>query len=186
MAIGSKIGTIWTPERAIAQIPEHGIQQSHMFLRRSPLADNKAFADVVCTLLPQTPQPDHSDAMSFVTYLGDLAYRVDSTHRIILAVIEATVVIKPKTCITALREGLKLVRPENELLERVIPIVVIDEDRSHTQYDGSSMLNPDGPKEVFEQAKRLGAIVIKVTPHTIRERVSKTLQDILKGVMPVI
>lgn len=184
MAMGSRISKVWTPERVITQVPERGVQHSHMFLRRSPLADNKAFADSVCALLPKTPQPDHSDAMSFVTYLGDLAYRIDSTNRIILAVIEATVVIKPKTCITALREGLKLVRPENDLLDRVIPIVVLDEDRAHTQYEGSSMPNPNGPQEVFEQAKRLGAITVKVTPETVRDRVSKTLQDILNGVMP--
>lgn len=182
--MASRVGTIWTPERAIAQVPERGVQHSHMFLRRSPLADNKAFADAVCTLLPKTPQPDHSDAMSFVAYLGDLAYRIDSTNRIILAVIEATVVIKPKTCITALREGLKLVRPENDLLKRVIPIVVLDEDRAHTQYEGSLVLNPNGPQEVFEQAQRLGAIAVKVTPETIRVRVTKVIQDILNGVMP--
>lgn len=177
-------GRVWTPERAVAQVPDHGVQHSRMYLRRSPYADHQGFIDAIRPLLPQTPIPGHEDAMSFVNFLGDIAYRTDACNRIILAVIEATVVIKPKTCITALKEGIRLANPENQLMERVIPVVVVDEERSHTEYDENFRKNPGGPDQVYEQAKAMGAITVKVTPQTLRLRVQKVVQDILLGIVP--
>ncbi len=175
---------IWTPERAIAQVPVHGVHHSRLYLRRSVYSDHQGFIDAVCPLLPQTPIPGHEDAMSFVNFLGDISYRTDALNRIILAIIEATVVIKPTTCITALKEGVRLANTENRLRERVIPVVVVDEERAHTQFDETFIKNPDGPKQVFEQAKAIGAIAINVTPQTLKVRVRKAVEDILNGTVP--
>lgn len=179
-----KNNRIWTPEKVVIHVPETGIQHSRMYLRRSPYADHQPYINAVTPLLPQTPIPGHEDAMSFVNFLGDIAIRTDTQNRIILALIEATTVIKPQTCISALRDGIRMANPENQLKERVIPIVVFDENRAHTIYENSVLTNPNGPKEVYEQARQLGAIALKVTPETIQVRVQETLTAILSGCMP--
>lgn len=175
---------IWTPEKAIAKVPVDGVHYSRLYLRRSAYADHQGFIDAVCPLLPKTPIPGHEDAMSFVNFLGDISCRTDEFHSIILAIIEATVVIKPKTCITALKEGIRLANPENRLRERVIPVVVVDEERAHTEFDETFKKNADGPRQVFEQAKAIGAIAINVTPQTLKVRVRKAVEDILCGTVP--
>ncbi len=171
----------WNPQRVITKVPQKSIQHTAMFLRSGPYADNKAYAEVVSDLLPHARKPLYEDGESFRTFLADLAHRTDD---IILAIIEATTVMVPHTSIHALRDGVRLMDRHNRLQERVIPLLVFDEQWAHTKFFKSKQENPDGPKQVMLQGKELGAITVGVTQQTLRDRLARTLTDILQGTVP--
>lgn len=171
----------WTPQKVIARVPKKSIQHTPMFLRSGPYADNKTYAEVVNDLFPHARRPLYEDGESFRTFLGDLAHRTDD---IILAILEATTVMVPHTSIHALRDGVRIADGDNRLRERVIPLLVVDEEWAHTKFFKSNQINPDGPKQVMLQGKQLGAITVAVTRRTLRDRLSQTLTDILQGTVP--
>lgn len=173
---------IWAPENVVPLVPQRGIQHTPMFLRRGEYADNQAYIDALNTVLPNAQRAKYDDGESLKSYLAGVAHRA---NEIIMPILEATTVIVPQTCIQALKESGSIATDRNGLKQRVLPVLVVDEDWAHTRYFQSSTQNPDGPRQVITQGKAIGAVTIAVTKQTLKERLSKALESIMNGVLPV-
>lgn len=171
---------MWTPEKAIIEIPNHGVKYPRLFIRTGNYSSEETFTNVLTSYFPNAPKPNFADGQSFVNLLGNLTLKPDG---IVLAIIEATVVIKSLTCIKALRDGLRIAKSVDGLSEKVIPVVIVG-DMAHTGYFDRQKQNPDGPKQVVEESRALGAITVQVTPDTLRERITYVIEEILKGKVP--
>lgn len=172
-----KPSRIWHPEKAISQIPERGIGKTRLYLRSGPFANQTPYLETVRDHLKESSVPEKLGS----NFCFDLKASARIQQEIFLAIIEATVTIRHTTCVDALRNGLEMTTAQNDLRNRVIPIVVIDQDRAHTLYEGSSLTNPDGPQQARAFTELWGGLPLMVTPNTIQEKLSALLNKILQG-----
>ena len=150
-----------------------------MFLRESEFADNRAFLETVKELLPNA-ETGLLKKGGFEEFLTAVAYENNN----ILAIMEATAAMVPYSCINALRDGLKQANRYNHFLERVIPVLVVDRELAHSINFQTDQKPPEGPQAVMKKGKTLGAIVIPVTPQTLRTKLAHALQEIINGTVP--
>lgn len=175
-----KPSRIWHPENAISQIAQTGIGKTRLYLRSGPFANQTPYLQAVREHLPESPIPEKLGS----NFCLDLKASAKIQEEIFLAIIEATVTIRHTTCVDALRNGLEMATAKNNLQNRVIPIVVIDQERSHTLYENSSLANPDGPQQARAFTEMWGGLPLMTTPDNVREKLSALLNKILQGQLP--
>lgn len=177
----------WTPEKAVDGVKIHGIDSTTLIVRRGTVEGKGLFHELAsefCTG-PISVQPQVLDPME------GIISRLIHTNKRQLIIVEATRRRMPTTGIDAFdscinnprRVGLGGAIPM--IKERVIPVLVVDKNNSHTVNASTGARDKESaPRELLDAASLRRLIVIATTQETLREDVRRALSYITRGIMP--